>query len=79
MNDISQEKPARKILIVDDNPDNVEVIKFKLQRSKQFDLEVIEAYSGEEALEYVERESPDIVLLDVMMPRISGYEVCRKN
>jgi CheY-like chemotaxis protein len=56
----------------------VEVIKFKLQRSKQFDLEVLEAYSGEDALEIVEREKLDIVLLDVMMPRVSGYDVCRR-
>lgn len=68
----------KRILIVDDNPDNVEVIKFKLQRSKQFELEVLEAYSGEDALEIVEREPLDIVLLDVMMPRVSGYEVCRR-
>lgn len=78
MTEENQERPLKRILIVDDNPDNVEVIKFKLQRSKQFDLEVIEAYSGEDALLVVENERLDIVLLDVMMPRISGYEVCRR-
>jgi len=77
MTDTTEDRPTKRILIVDDNPDNVEVIKFKLQRSKQFELEVIEAYSGEDALSIVDREALDIVLLDVMMPRISGYEVCR--
>lgn len=78
MTENQQKKPLKRILIVDDNPDNVEVIKFKLQRSKQFDLEVIEAYSGEDALEIINKEHLDIILLDVMMPRISGYEVCRR-
>lgn len=68
----------KRILIVDDNPDNVEVIKFKLQRSKQFELEMIEAFSGEEAIEIATNENLDCVLLDVMMPRISGFEVCAK-
>jgi DNA-binding response OmpR family regulator len=68
----------KKILIVDDNPDNVEVIKYKLQRSKQFKLEVREAYSGEEAIKIAAREELDLMLLDVMMPRISGFEVCRR-
>lgn len=68
----------KKILIVDDSPDNVEVIKYKLQRSRQFDLDVREAHSGEEALEIARKEDLDIVLLDVMMPRMSGFEVCRR-
>jgi DNA-binding response OmpR family regulator len=68
----------KKILIVDDNPDNVEVIKYKLQRSKQFELDVREAYSGEEAIRMASNESLDLMLLDVMMPRIDGFEVCRK-
>jgi DNA-binding response OmpR family regulator len=68
----------KKILIVDDNPDNVDVIKYKLQRSKQFKLEVTESYSGEDAIDIVSKEDFDIVLLDVMMPRISGFEVCRR-
>lgn len=72
------EKPVKKILIVDDNPDNVEVIKYKLQRSKQFSLDVSIAYSGEDALKIAAEQELDLVLLDVMMPRMSGYEVCRR-
>lgn len=68
----------KRILIVDDNPDNVEVIKYKLQRSNQFELDILEAYSGEDALELAANEELDIVLLDVMMPRMSGFEVCSR-
>lgn len=68
----------KRILIVDDNPDNVEVIKYKLERSKQFELEILEAFSGEAALEVAASEKLDIVLLDVIMPRMSGFEVCRR-
>jgi len=72
------EPEKKRILIVDDNPDNVEIIKYKIERSDTFDLEVVEAFSGEEAIEIAAREQLDIVLLDVMMPRISGFEVCRR-
>ena len=68
----------KRILIVDDNPDNVEIIKFKIERSDAFDLEVMEAFSGEEAIRMATEERLDIMLLDVMMPRISGFEVCRR-
>jgi DNA-binding response OmpR family regulator len=68
----------RRILCVDDNPDSIEVIKYKLQSSKQFEFEVLEAFSGEEAIEIVSKEPVDIVLLDVIMPRIDGFEVCRR-
>ena len=68
----------KRILIVDDNPDNVEIIKFKIERSDAFDLEVMEAFSGEEAIRIATTERLDIMLLDVMMPRISGFEVCRR-
>lgn len=66
---------ADKILIVDDNVDNVDLLS---KRFKALDFAVVEAYDGEEALEAVAREAPDIVILDVMMPRIDGFEVCRR-
>jgi two-component system sensor histidine kinase/response regulator len=72
------ETDRKRILIVDDNPDNVEIIRYKIERSDAFNLEVVEAFSGEEAIEIASREPLDIVLLDVMMPRISGFEVCRR-
>lgn len=66
---------ARKVLIVDDELNIVTALEFLLQKSG---YEVMAAPNGEEALKQVESFAPDLVLLDVMMPRISGYEVCRR-
>lgn len=66
---------TRKVLIVDDELNIVTALEFLLQRSG---YEVMAATNGEEALKRVESFAPDLVLLDVMMPRISGYEVCRR-
>ena len=66
--------PAR-ILVVDDTPRNVKLLQ-DLLTIKGY--EVITAASGPEALVKVEAERPDLVLLDVVMPEMSGYEVCRK-
>ncbi|EKD42228.1 MAG: Response regulator receiver modulated metal dependent phosphohydrolase [uncultured bacterium] len=63
-----------KVLVVDDNPTNVELISVQL---KPFNYELRKAYDGEQALEMVRQEAPDLILLDLMMPRLSGYEVCR--
>lgn len=65
----------QKILIVDDEPNIVTALEFLLERGG-YQVEV--AHSGEEALQRIERFEPALVLLDVMMPRISGYEVCRR-
>ena len=65
---------APKILVVDDQPINVQLLRRKLEREG---IAVTAAYSGQEALELVEREKPDLVLLDVMMPGRDGWEVCR--
>ena len=64
----------KKILVVDDNANNVEVIHEILDG----DYEVIDAANGWEALEIAERLAPQFVLLDVMLPIIDGYEICRK-
>jgi DNA-binding response OmpR family regulator len=64
---------TRKILIADDEPNIVAAIEYLL---KQRGHEVHTAPDGAEALRIVERVVPDLVLLDVMMPRASGYEVC---
>ena len=66
---------TKKVLIVDDEPNIVAALEFLLQRSG---YEVMVAQNGDEALQRVESFAPDLVLLDVMMPRISGYEVCRR-
>jgi len=63
-----------KVLVVDDQLANVKLITAVLKR----DYEIIPAYGGLEALEKVDSEKPDIVLLDVMMPEINGYEVCKR-
>lgn len=62
-----------KILVVDDEPDVVEFIERTL-RPEGF--EVISASDGMGALDMVDSEKPDLVLLDIMMPVMSGYEVC---
>lgn len=63
------------ILIVDDNPDNLELLLFSLSDS---DFSVLLATDGESALKRVEEVCPDLILLDVMMPGIDGFETCRR-
>ncbi len=64
-----------KVLVVDDNAQNLELLVAYLDSLK---CRVITAADGIEALEKIERDCPDLILLDIMMPRMSGYEVCRK-
>lgn len=66
---------SKKILIADDEPNIVAAVEFLLQRNG---YEVHVARNGEEALKLVEDCNPDLVLLDVMMPVRSGYEVCAR-
>jgi adenylate cyclase len=63
------------ILIVDDNETNRDILQSRLQRHG---YQLLEAVDGEEALEIARRERPDLILLDVMMPKIDGFEVCRR-
>jgi DNA-binding response OmpR family regulator len=65
----------KKILLVDDDTDFVEATKIILE-SKSYDVAV--AYDGKEGMKKVETEQPDLIILDVMMPEIDGYEVCAK-
>lgn len=65
----------RKVLIADDEPNIVTALEFLLKRAG---YEVRTATNGEEALALVESYRPDLVLIDVMMPGKSGYEVCQK-
>ncbi len=64
-----------RILVVDDQLINVQLLKRKLERHNMM---VISAYSGQEALDAVNAEKPDLILLDVMMPEMDGIEVCRR-
>lgn len=67
------EKPT--ILVVDDNLQNLELILAYLE---DIDCHCLSAEGGEEALNIIEKKAPDLVLLDVMMPKISGFEVCKR-
>jgi class 3 adenylate cyclase/CheY-like chemotaxis protein len=67
--------PPAKILVVDDTPHNVKLLTDVLTARG---YAVVTAASGPEALDRVEKERPDLVLLDVVMPAMSGYEVCQK-
>lgn len=64
-----------KILVVDDEEAIVEFISSNLKKEN---FQVIKAYSGEEALEKVQSDPPDLVLLDVMLPEKDGFEVCKE-
>lgn len=64
-----------KILIIEDNDDNRDILKHQLQ---YLGYEVAEAADGLEGLKQVEKENPDLVIVDVMMPGIDGREVARR-
>ena len=66
---------GRKVLVVDDEKLIVKGIRYSLE---QDDMEVDAAYDGEEALEMARRKAYDIILLDVMLPKCDGFEVCRQ-
>lgn len=68
-------KSRSKILIVDDNAQNAELLQAYLEALKA-DIRI--AVDGVDAMEKIAQENPDIILLDIMMPRMSGFEVCRR-
>ncbi|MSR31072.1 MAG: response regulator [Gemmataceae bacterium] len=72
------EKPATspiRILIADDNPQGTELLEAYLAET---DFQVKTAADGEQTLDLISRWKPDILLLDIMMPRMSGFEVCKR-
>jgi two-component system alkaline phosphatase synthesis response regulator PhoP len=73
--DLDKSLTPPRILIADDNLQNVELLEAYLS---DFDCEIQTANDGEETLRMVEEFAPDLLLLDVMMPRLSGFEVCKK-
>ncbi|MHC4154753.1 MAG: response regulator [Planctomycetota bacterium] len=63
------------VLVVDDNQQNLELLQAYLE---DVDCESVPAYDGLEAMEIVAKSPPDLILLDVMMPKMSGFEVCKR-
>lgn len=74
--DATENRQPSKILVVDDNTQNLELLVEYLRTIDN--VETSTAADGVEALEMVQQVKPDLVLLDIMMPRMSGFEVCRK-
>lgn len=68
------ETKPRKVLIADDEPDIIEILKYNLLNEG---FEVITAKDGDEAIEKARRTMPDLIVLDVMMPKKTGVEVCQ--
>ena len=78
MNRVKSEKEQEKtpvVLVVDDNQQNLELLQAYLE---DMDCETVPARDGLEALEIIGKKSPDLILLDVMMPKMSGFEVCKR-
>ena len=78
MEQINPEEEQKKtpiILVVDDNQQNLELLQAYLE---DIDCQTIAASDGPEALEIISTEAPDLVLLDIMMPKMSGFEVCKR-
>lgn len=73
--DFEQEVRNSTILIADDTPQNVELLQAYLD---ELGCRIEVAYDGQETLDRVGEVKPDLILLDIMMPKLSGYEVCRK-
>jgi two-component system response regulator VicR len=66
---------SKKILVVDDEKNIVDILKFNLKKEG---FDTIEAYDGEQAVEMALNQKPDLILLDVMLPKMDGFSVCRK-
>ena len=63
------------VLVVDDNQQNLELLQAYLE---DMDCRTLPAHDGPEALQIIGKQNPDLILLDVMMPKMSGFEVCKR-
>ncbi len=68
--------PPSKVLVVDDNAQNLELLEAYMEELEN--VTTLAATDGEDALAKVAAEKPDLILLDVMMPKMSGFEVCKR-
>jgi DNA-binding response OmpR family regulator len=66
---------SKKVLIVDDEPGIIVALQFLMEQNGYATLV---AFSGEEAMEAVARDHPDLILLDIMLPVVDGFEVCQR-
>ena len=74
--DANSHDEQQSVLLVDDNPQHLELLEVYMEDLPE--VRVITATNGLEAMEKVAAESPDLVLLDIMMPKMSGFEVCKR-
>jgi DNA-binding response OmpR family regulator len=75
MTDAAPEREQQLVLAADDDPDILELVSFRLERSG---YTVIQAHDGEEALRLALERKPDLAVLDVMMPKLDGFELTRR-
>ena len=68
------EKKKAKVLVIDDDPDMVNTIRMSLEAASH---EVVDAMNGKEGIEAVNQQMPDLIILDLIMPEMDGFEVCR--
>jgi CheY-like chemotaxis protein len=66
---------SKKILFIEDEPDQIMVVKIRLEADG---FEFISATNGEDGLKEAQSEKPDLILLDIIMPKMDGYEVCKR-
>ena len=71
---MSETPPKARILVVDDEPDLIAVLRMGLQMEG---FEVLEAADGAAGLERAQTDKPDLIVLDLMLPKMDGYQVCR--
>jgi two-component system, OmpR family, alkaline phosphatase synthesis response regulator PhoP len=71
----TEPKTVPTVLVVDDNVQNLELIQAYLE---ELEVNTVAAYDGQEAMDCVRQKEPDLILLDVMMPKMSGFEVCKR-
>lgn len=72
---MKQSERRGKILVVDDEKDVIETLRMSLESDN---YSVMEAYTGSQAIKKARSEAPDLILLDVMLPDITGYETCNR-